>query len=112
MTTERDGDAVTVTAPEYGDAEHPPDATLTLEQADDDPDAERLIAEQVMGRPLVGLRNSLTFLENPAFFGDGVEQVVLRSDEHVVDRTVGYDVQDRTFRFRGETYEARAEYEE
>lgn len=104
-TSERDGDTVTVTTPEYGDGEHPPDATLTLERTDDDPDAERLVAEQVMGRPLVGLRTSL------AFFGDDVDSVVLRTDEHVADRAVGYDADRRTFRFRGETYEARAEYE-
>jgi hypothetical protein len=104
VTQERDGDTVVVTSSRYGDDQHPPDAVLTLRRADSADD--RLIAEQIMaqggfaanGR---GLRNTL-----PALTED-VEQVVLRTDDHVVDSAVGYDTPTRRFRFRGQAYEVR-----
>ncbi|WP_276273030.1 hypothetical protein [Haloarcula litorea] len=97
----RDGDTVTVTLPEYGDGEHPPDAAVTLRRAD--AADERVIAEQVMrtggflssGR---GLRNCLPFLT------EGVARVVLRADGHVADAVLGHDADGRRFRFRGRAY--------
>ncbi len=95
----RDGTTVTVTAPQYGDAEHPPDASLVVTRTDADPET-RLIPEQVMRRRYRGLRNTLSC------FDSETERVVLRTDQHVVDRTVGYDGDSLTFRLAGTVYEA------
>jgi hypothetical protein len=95
----RDGTTVTVTAPQYGDAEHPPDAGLVVTRTDVDPE-RRLIPEQVMRRRYRGLRNTLAFLDSD------VERVVLRTTERVVDRTVGYDGDSLTFRLSGSVYDA------
>jgi len=109
-TVERDGDTVTVTTPRYGDGDseddRAPDATMTVERADGA--AERLIAEQVMnadpgsgfGTPYGALRNAL------AGFEDGVQRVVVRTDEHDVDRAVGHDATRRRFSVRGQAYVA------
>lgn len=98
VSASREGATVTVTSPEYDDGEHPPSATLSVSRADST--AQVVLAEQVMRRRNRGLRNTL------AFFGDGVEEVLLRTDEHVVDRTLGDD-ETRRFRFRGQAYEAK-----
>jgi hypothetical protein len=101
---ERDGDTVTVTTDRYGDGDDPPDAALTLTRTDSA--GERLIAEQVMGQGWLaadgrGLRNVLSALT------DGVERVVLRTDDRVADAALGFDSHPRRFRFRGQAYELR-----
>jgi hypothetical protein len=98
---------------QYGDGDseddHAPDATLTVERADTG--GERLLAEQLMGdgmffgfgSPYGALRNGV------APFGEGVETVVVRTDESAVDQAVGYDGSERRFSFRGQAYVATAE---
>lgn len=101
-SVERDGDDVVVTTSQYGDDEHPSDASFSLARA---PTAEeRVIAEQVMGGSRFGshrdgLRNAL------AAMADDVERVVVRADEHVVDRALGRNGSSRRFRFRDQAYE-------
>lgn len=101
-TVDRRGATVTVRFPEYGDGEHPPDATFTLSRADGAGD--RLIAEQLMdtggfGAPGRGLRTALTHLDAD------VDRVEVRADEHVVDAATGHDSTARRFRFRGQAYQ-------
>lgn len=97
-TTRQDG-TVEVTA-----AVRDPPASLVVSRTDR---ADRtVIAEQVMGR-LPGLRNTLPF------FDGSVEQVVLRTAQPVVDRTLDFLIPDRTDEtrvtvdFRGESYRIR-----
>ena len=98
---ERDGETVTVTTDSYGDGEHPPDATVTLTRTDEGD--ERLLAEQVMGAGWLtsdnALRNALAVIE------PGVEEVVVRTDEHAADDATGFDSTTRRFRFRDQAYE-------
>lgn len=100
---ERDGDTITVTTDRYGDGEHPPDATFTLTRTDS---AERrLIAEQLTGDDRFGARgrglgNALAALTPDA------DRVVVRADDHAVDRSVGHNGSARRFQFRGQAYEA------
>lgn len=101
-TGERDGSTVVVTDSKHGDGEHPPDATLTVTRTDAEAD-NRLIPEQVMRRRLRGLRNAL------AFFEEGVETVVVRTDEHVAENVVGYDADVGRFAVAGTTYDVRIE---
>lgn len=105
VTVERSSGTVTVTEPQWDDGEHPPSATLTVTRADDA--EESLIAEQVMRDWYRGLRNTL------AFFDDDVDEVVLRTDEHLAERTVGYDSDVFEFRLvdRGQAFEARIDRE-
>ncbi|QIO20945.1 hypothetical protein [Haloarcula sp. JP-L23] len=103
VTTERDGSTVTVTSERYGDDEHPPDATFTLQYAETG--GERVVAEQVMrpsqfGGDGRGLRNALPFLSAD------VSRVIVRTDDHVVDSVLGHDEQTRRFTFRGRGYVA------
>jgi hypothetical protein len=101
-TIDRRGSTVTVQFPEYGDGEHPPDASFTLSRADGA--EERLIAEQVVdsggfagsGR---GLRTALAALDADA------ERVEVRADEHIVDAATDHDSTSRRFRFRGQAYQ-------
>lgn len=110
-TIERDGSTAVVTTGAYGDGEHPPDATLIAERAEDleaDTDPDHRIAEQLMGdggslETGQALRNAV------AAFVDGVERVEVRADEHSVDGAVGFDADRRFVEFRGEIYELTAE---
>lgn len=88
------------TSSRRAEAVHGP-ATLTVTRTDAAPDLE-LIAEQVMGDRLRGLRNTLPFFER------GVEQVVLRTDERVARDAVGYPA-DNYLRFDGEAFVGRVE---
>ncbi|MBX0324070.1 hypothetical protein EGH21_13615 [Halomicroarcula sp. F13] len=101
VTTERDGSTVTVTSERYGDDDHPPDATFTLQYAA--AGGERVVAEQVMrpsrfGGDGRGLRNALPFLSAD------VDRVVVRTDAHVVDSVVGDERDARRYTFRGRDY--------
>jgi hypothetical protein len=102
VTIDRRGSTVTVQFPEYGDGEHPPDASFTLSRTDGA--EERLIAEQVMDSGGVagsgrGLRTALAALDADA------ERVEVRADEHIVDAATGHDSTSRRFRFRGQAYQ-------
>ncbi|PSQ45097.1 hypothetical protein BRD14_00150 [Halobacteriales archaeon SW_5_68_122] len=99
---ERDGDEVVVTTPVWNDEEHPPDAELVFERTDRDPD-RRLVAEQLFRRPMRGYRNALPLFE------DGVEQVVLRTDRHVVSDTVDYDELEATVAYGGQRFHVEGE---
>ena len=107
-TVERDGDTVTVTTDRYG-REDSDDATLTVERADSAD--ERLVVEQLMADtdytgfmgPYGALRNAL------AVFDPDVDAVVVRSDRHEVDRTIGHDETERRFSVRGQAYVATTE---
>lgn len=102
VASERDGSTVVVTTPEYGDGEHSPDATFTVTRTDAEADTT-LIREQVMRRRHRGLRNAL------AFFEEGDEVVVVRTDEHTAENVVGYDADVKRFAVEGTTYEVRIE---
>jgi hypothetical protein len=113
-TIERDGAEVVVTTDAYGNGEHPEDGTVTVERAGDDDggdadrEADRVVVEQLMGGGSVfggssALRNAL------APFEDGVERVVLRTDEYGVDDAVEHDASERHVAFRGETYRLTAD---
>jgi len=97
---ETSGTRVTVTTsrPEKGD-EHASPATLTVRRADNAD--ETVIVEQLYRRRYRGLRNAL------AFFDDGVEEVVLQTDERTAERVVGYDGDVARVRYDGRNYEAR-----
>jgi hypothetical protein len=93
---ERDGSTVTVTTPRWRDEESE-SVRLRLTRADS---AEKtLVAEQVMLRRYLGLRNTLPYLD------DDVDEVVLRTDESVADSAVGFDSSQSRYRFRGAAYE-------
>lgn len=103
VTSDRSGDTVTVTDPEWNDEEPPGSATVTLTRTDG---ADRtLITEQVMRGRFRGLRNTL------AFFEENVEQVVYRTTEQVAENIVGFDADVRRFRIEssGEAYRAEIE---
>lgn len=101
VTSSREGATVTVTSPRYSETdETTQQATLTLTRVDTAD--ETMIAEQVMRDRYRGLRNTLSF------FDSDVEKVVLRTDEHVADRSTGQEGQTLRFRFRGQGYEAVA----
>ena len=104
-TVARDGDAVTVTTPQYGrEDDHAEDATLSVERADGAD--ERLLAEQVMGGSTVaGLGSPYGALRDAlAAFEDGVGRVRVRTDENDAERAVGYGETRRRFSFRGQAY--------
>lgn len=101
-TVDVEGDTATVTLDRYGDGEHPPDAALALTRTSDAD--ERLLPEQVMGGGELqsrssGLRNALAAMD------EGVDRVVVRADEHVLDGALGYDEAVRRFELRGQAYE-------
>ncbi len=102
---ERSGSTVTVTTGRWEDGEDPPSAVLSVTRASasNSGDAKRIIPEQVMRPRNRGLRNSL------AFFESGVEKVVLRTDERVVEGVVGYESDSVRFVFEGEVYVAEVE---
>ena len=102
VEVERDGAAVTVTMPVWGDDEHPPDAELVFERTDEPVD-RRLVPEQLFRRPMGGYRNALPLFES------GVERVVLRGDRHVVGDTVGYEALEATVAYRGDTFHVEGE---
>jgi hypothetical protein len=107
---EVDGDTATVTLDRFGDGERPPDSSFHLERASGAD--ERLLPEQVMGGGGIrsrglGLRNALAAMD------EGIDRVVVRADEHVVDGALGYDEDSRRFELRGQAYQAvRADDEE
>ncbi|WP_424002555.1 hypothetical protein ACOZ4I_02125 [Haloarcula salina] len=101
VTSERDGSTVTVTTERFGDGERPPDASFTVREADGG--GERLVAEQLMGSGRFGphghgLRAALPF------FSNGVDRVVVRTDEYGVSEVLGADDGERRFSFRGRSY--------
>lgn len=107
-SAERAGDTVTVATGRWEDGEDPPSAVLSVRRVESTPDAgggepKLLIPEQVMRPRNRGLRNSL------AFFEPGVEKVVLRTDERVVEGVVGYESERVRFRFEGREYVAEVE---
>jgi hypothetical protein len=103
VTVERDGEELVVTMPEWNDDEHPPQAEIVFERAEDaDPD-RRLIPEQLFRHPMVGFRNTLPL------FAEGIERITLRTDRHVVGRTTGYDSLETTVEYEGETFHATGE---
>lgn len=123
LTVVRDGSRVVVSAPEFGDGEHPPDARLTLRPVEDGgagTGVGRVLVEQVMRQRNRGLRNTLAFVD------EGVEAVVLRADTHAVPRYVRNEADSEAdgndggtdgatthrFRFRGRDYELSIEREE
>lgn len=123
LTVERDRSRVVVTAPEFGDGEHPPDARLTVrpvEVGGAGTEVGRVLAEQVMRQRNRGLRNTLAFVD------EGVETVVLRADTNAVPRYVRNEADSEAdgsnsgtdggtthrFRFRGRDYELSIEREE
>lgn len=98
VTTERQSGTITATSDRWRtavDDAHRSQVELVLERADQ---AERsFIAEQVMRRRFRGLRNTLSFVQ-------GVERVVLRTDDRTANRTVGYGGGTRRFRFQEQPY--------
>lgn len=101
VTSQRSGSTVTVTTEQYGDGEHPPDASFTVRDADGG--GERVIAEQLMGSGRFGpgghgLRAALPF------FSDGVDRVVVRTDEYGATDVLGADGGQQRFSFRGRSY--------
>jgi hypothetical protein len=93
---ERDGSTVTVTSPEWEGGDGERDATITVTRADG---ADRtLIREQVMRPWYRGLRNTVPFFE------DGVDEVVLRSNERVTYGSTGYDDGSNRVRIDGQAY--------
>lgn len=100
-TVERSGKRVTVTDDRWSDGEHPPSATLTVERAPDAEADHRVIPEQLYHRPHDALRRVLPYFE------DGVERVVLRTDEHLAERA--FENGTRTFSYEGTTYGATVE---
>jgi hypothetical protein len=102
VTTERDGNTATITTDSYGDDDHPPDASFTLTRVDSA--SERLLPEQVVasgefGPPGNGLRNAL------AAMAAGVRRVIVRADQHAVDRALDNADRTRRFELRGQAYE-------
>ncbi|WP_117592651.1 hypothetical protein [Haloprofundus halophilus] len=105
---ERDGETMTLTAPEYGAAhEHTVDATLTVTETEKEPD-RTLVAEQVMQEPYGPLRNVVAEFER----GDNVERVVMRTDGYGVKDILGPEESRQRIRVRGTTYELVAERDE
>lgn len=102
--SERDGETVTVTSERYGDGgdDRPGDATYETARVDSADD--RLIVEQAMQRR--HLRNTL------AFFTDGVERVVLRTEQSVTLPIGPLTDEVGRFRFQGAAYEIRQRDEE
>ncbi|MFC4551723.1 MULTISPECIES: hypothetical protein [Halorussus] len=96
VESSRDGDTVTVNAPDPEHEWRP--ATLTVTRAANADD--RLVAEQVMQRRFSALRDAL------ALFESGVETVVVKTTRNAASRVVGYDRKRRRFRFDGQAYEA------
>ena len=94
---ERDGSTVTVTAPEWDGGESEEDVTVSVTRADEA--EESLIREQVMRGWYRGLRNTLPFFE------DGVDEVVLRSQNQVTYGMMGFDEPEYRFEFEGQPYE-------
>lgn len=93
---ERDGATVTVTTPRWRDAET---GSVTLRLTRAASADTTLIPEQVMLGRYQGLRNSLAFLDS------GVDEVLLRTNDRVADRTVGFDGERSRYRVEGEAYE-------
>jgi hypothetical protein len=96
LSVERDGATVHVDWPRRPEVER---ATLTVERRDDNP-PKRILPEQVLRARNRGLRNTL------AFFEDGVDRVVLRTDRNTVSRAAGaegYTPASQLFTLFGET---------
>jgi hypothetical protein len=95
LSVERDGATVHVEWPRRPEVER---GSLTVERHEDTP-PERLLPEQVMRARNRGLRNTL------AFFEDGVDRVVLRTDRNTVSTAggaEGYTPVSRLFTLYGE----------
>lgn len=90
VVSQRDDGLITVTDPRWEDGEDPASATLTVTRVSAAPIT--VIPEQVMRNRFQGLRNTI------AFFEDGIETVILRTDERIADRVVGYDNDARRFK--------------
>lgn len=108
VTAERLDGTVSVSSPRPTD-EYAEPATLSVTRADgaEDPEAGEaseptsLIAEQLFRPRYRALRNALPFFE------DGVERVVLHTDDRTAEDVVGHDADVRRVRFEGQSYEAR-----
>lgn len=85
------------------DSDRSDDATTKLVLTRAESAAGRLIPEQVMRDRNRALRNTLAFVD------DDVERVVLRTNERVADRALGYGDDVHSFMFQGEAYELRVE---
>lgn len=95
VTTAREGSTVTATSDRWRRSEAEEGtgrAELVLERATDSD--RRLVAEQVMRDRFRGYRNTL------AFARPDVDRVVLRTDDRVADRVVGFDEEASPARFR------------
>lgn len=112
LTVERSNGTVTVTSPLWEDDEHPPSATLTATRTKT---VDRiLLAEQVMttgstfGRHtrFRGLRNTIPFFE------ESVNEVILRTDEHVAESATGHDSGVLKFRVGTQTQAYRVEIDQ
>lgn len=102
VTSESDGDTVTVTADEWqtaSDGNKERQATLTLERAQTAD--HKLIAEQIMRRRNRGHRNLL------AYMNSNIERVVLRTDKRTADQTVSNDTQAIRFQYANQAYRVR-----
>ncbi|WP_256393142.1 YgdI/YgdR family lipoprotein [Natronoarchaeum rubrum] len=100
-TAETSGTTVTVTTARPEEGEHASPATLTATRTDD---AEStVITEQLYRQRYRGLRNVL------AFFDDGVDRVVVHTDERTAERVVGYDSDVARVGYDGESYEAQVD---
>lgn len=102
-TAEREGARAVVTTDRWNDGRDPSSATLTATPAGGAD--ETLVPEQVMRPRYRALRNAL------AAFEPGVEEVVVRTDEHAVDRVVGHDADARRVGVDGRAYEVRVDRE-
>ncbi len=105
VSSERAEGTVTVTDPRWEDGEAPASSTLTVTRVSTAPTT--VIPEQVMRHRFEGLRNTI------AFFEEGVEKVVLRTDERIAERVVGYDNDARRFRIESldQAFEVRIDRE-
>lgn len=99
VTAERQDGSVTATSQRWQtapDEDHRSRVHLVLERK---ADAEQtFIAEQVMRRWFRGLRNTL------AFVAPDIERVVLRTDDRIADRVLGYDDGTLRFWYDGQAY--------
>jgi hypothetical protein len=110
VSAEQSDGTVTVTSSRWEDDQHPPSATLTITRTDSG--GRLLIPEQVMSTHedightrYQGLRNTIPFFE------EGVDRVVLRTDERVAEGVVGHDSDVKRFRIAPEEQTYRVEIE-
>lgn len=99
VTTERTDGSLTATTANWRtapEAEHRSRVSVVLERAQ--AADRRLIAEQAMRQRNRGYRNTLAFME------PDIDRVVLRTDDRIADRAVGYDDGATRFQYEGQAY--------